>query len=387
MKEKGCKRLWIVLLLLSMLMTNVPTIVHAEPSTLDKINQKKVEKQQTENKRDQATNSVNQMNNQKNQLMGELNNLNMQLTQISDNLAELEESVQKKEQEIEETQQKLEEARQTEEEQYALMKKRLKFIYERGDTAYLEMFFSTSNFADFLNKSQYIEQLNQYEHRKLEEYKEIKEYIISVEEQLEKEKKELDELVEQAKEEQGKVSALVSNTASNVVSYSNQINQTQAEISAYEAEIKQQEADLAALMAQYQRELELSRLAKQAKWRDISEVTFEENDRYLLANLIYCEAGGEPYAGQVAVGAVVINRVLSSRYPNTLVGVIYQNRQFEPVTTGRFALAIASDKATSSCYQAADEAMKGVTNVGNCVYFRTPIPGLEGIRIGGHIFY
>ena len=46
----------------------------------------------------------------------------------------------------------------------------------------------------------------------------------------------------------------------------------------------------------------------------ISEVTFAENDRYLLANLIYCEAGGEPYAGQVAVGSVVINRVLTARY-------------------------------------------------------------------------
>ena len=93
----------------------------------------------------------------------------------------------------------------------------------------------------------------------------------------------------------------------------------------------------------------MSRLAAKSKWRDISEVTFEEGDRKLLANLIYCEAGGEPYVGQVAVGAVVINRVLSSRYPTTVAG--------------------------------------GVTNVGQCVYFRTPIPGLTGLRIGGHIFY
>ena len=114
---------------------------------------------------------------------------------------------------------------------------------------------------------------------------------------------------------------------------------------------------------------------------------FEEGDRKLLANIIYCEAGGEPYEGKVAVGAVVINRVLSTVYPNTVVGVIYQNKQFSPVASGRLALALANDKATESCYRAADEAMSGVTNVGQCVYFRTPIPGLEGIRIGGHIFY
>ena len=387
MRKIRCKCLIIVLLTLSMLIVRTPASVFAETSTLDKINQKKEEKKQTEGKKNEAENQVNQMNNQKNQLMGELNNLNSQLTEISDNLADLEEAMAEKQQEIEKTQQDLEEAKRIEEEQYAMMKKRLKFIYERGDRSYLELLMEASSFGEFLNKSQYIDQINQYDHRKLEEYKETREYIISVEEKLQTEKTELDDLLAQTKEEHGKVSTLVSNTASNVDSYSNQINQTQAEISAYEDQLKQQEADLEALIQQYQKELELSRLAQQSAWRDISEVEFEEDDRYLLANLIYCEAGGEPYAGQLAVGAVVINRVLSSRYPNSVVGVIYQNRQFQPVTTGRFAMAIANDKATASCYQAADEAMKGVTNVGNCVYFRTPIEGLTGIQIGGHIFY
>ena len=131
----------------------------------------------------------------------------------------------------------------------------------------------------------------------------------------------------------------------------------------------------------------MSKLAAQSSWRDISEVTFQEGDRYLLASIIYCEAGGEPYAGQLAVGAVVINRVLSSVYPDTVVGVVYQNRQFAPVASGRLALALAEGRATAACYKAADEAMSGQTNVGNCVYFRTPIEGLSGMQIGGHIFY
>ena len=91
--------------------------------------------------------------------------------------------------------------------------------------------------------------------------------------------------------------------------------------------------------------------------------------------------------GQVAVGAVVINRVLSSRYPQTVTGVIYQRSQFAPVGDGHLASALANNKATASCYQAADVAMGGTTNVGNCLYFRTPIPGLTGLQIGGHIFY
>jgi hypothetical protein len=57
------------------------------------------------------------------------------------------------------------------------------------------------------------------------------------------------------------------------------------------------------------------------------------------------------------------------------------------VASGRLDLALAANKATASCYRAADEAMSGATNVGNCLFFRTPIPGLTGTQIGGHIFY
>ena len=149
----------------------------------------------------------------------------------------------------------------------------------------------------------------------------------------------------------------------------------------------QQDADIKALQAKLAEEIRMSKLAAQSSWRDISEVTFADGDRYLLANLIYCEAGGEPYEGKLAVGSVVINRVLSSVYPDTVVGVIYQNKQFSPVASGRLALALAEGRATDSCYQAADQAMSGVTNVGECVYFRTPIDGLTGINIGGHVFY
>ena len=116
-------------------------------------------------------------------------------------------------------------------------------------------------------------------------------------------------------------------------------------------------------------------------------MTFTPEDRKILANIIYCEAGGEPYEGKLAVGAVVINRVLSNKYPDTVPGVVYQRGQFSPVASGRMELALAVDKANSACYKAADEAMSGVTNVGTCVYFRTPVPGLTGINIGGHVFY
>ena len=205
--------------------------------------------------------------------------------------------------------------------------------------------------------------------------------------QLEEEKAQLDEMKASAEAEHEKFSGLISQTQGSISAYSDQIANAEAQVEALEAQIEAQNENISALQKQLEEELRKSRLAAQSSWRDISEVTFTEDDRYLLANLIYCEAGGEPYEGQVAVGAVVINRVLSSVFPNTVSGVIYQSRQFEPVSTGRLALALAENRATDSCYRAADEAMSGVTNVGNCVFFRTPVPGLTGINIGGHVFY
>ena len=154
-----------------------------------------------------------------------------------------------------------------------------------------------------------------------------------------------------------------------------------------EAVLAAQQQNIQALQKELEEERRLSALAARSAWRDISQVTFSENDRYLLANLIYCEAGNQPYEGQVAVGAVVINRVLSSVFPDTVVGVIYQRKQFSPVGSGRLDLALARNDATPACYSAADAAMQGHTTVGNCLFFRTPIEGLTGIQIGGHIFY
>ena len=94
-----------------------------------------------------------------------------------------------------------------------------------------------------------------------------------------------------------------------------------------------------ALRKKLAEEIAMSKLAAMSAKRDISQISFAEGDRYLLANLIYCEAGGEPYAGQLAVGAVVINRVLSSVYPDTVTGVIYQRSQFSPAGSGRLAIA------------------------------------------------
>ena len=384
---KKTRRGLLLALTLAIALVSVPTGIVYATSTQEKLNQAQEDKKQTQSQLNETKENLEGLKEEKNNLEGKLADLNEKLTTVSNNLNDLESQIEEKQIEIEETEEELAEAKKTEEHQYESMKARIRFMYERSDYALLETLLGSGSLAEALNKADYVEQVAAYDRQKLEEYEATRIKIQEEEAKLKKEKEELDELHAQVKAEKKKYNSYVNQTASEIKMTSSQISDAEAQALAYEAQIKEQEANIEYLKKKLAEEQALSKLAAQSSWRDISEVTFEENDRYLLANLIYCEAGGEPYAGQLAVGAVVINRVLSSVYPNTMTGVIYQKYQFSPVGSGRLAIALSQNKATASCYKAADEAMAGQTNVGNCVYFRTPIPGLTGIQIGGHIFY
>ena len=110
------------------------------------------------------------------------------------------------------------------------------------------------------------------------------------------------------------------------------------------------------------------------------------SDATLLAALIQCEAGNESYEGQLAVGAVVVNRVKSASYPDTVSDVIFASGQFTPAGSGKVARLIANGNISSSCMQAANEALSGVTNVGSATHFRRA-GGRDGIVIGNHVFW
>jgi flavin-binding protein dodecin len=106
----------------------------------------------------------------------------------------------------------------------------------------------------------------------------------------------------------------------------------------------------------------------------------------ILAALIQCEAGGEPYEGQVAVGAVVMNRVRCPAYPDTITDVIYASGQFVPASKSRMQNLILTGTTKESCRQAALEAINGVSNVGDALYFRR-VGSKSGIVIGNHVFW
>lgn len=116
------------------------------------------------------------------------------------------------------------------------------------------------------------------------------------------------------------------------------------------------------------------------------EYTTDADTTLLLAALIQCEAGGESYEGQVAVGAVVMNRVRSGAYPNSIHGVIYASGQFTPAMNGKVNARYESGNIQESCIKAAEEALSGVSNVGDLTHFRRN-NGRDGLVIGNHVFY
>lgn len=116
------------------------------------------------------------------------------------------------------------------------------------------------------------------------------------------------------------------------------------------------------------------------------EYTTDADTTMLLAALIQCEAGGESYEGQIAVGAVVMNRVRSGAYPDTIHGVIYASGQFTPAQSGKVNRVLEAGNIRQSCIDAAKEAISGVSNVGDLTHFRRN-NGREGLVIGNHVFY
>lgn len=124
--------------------------------------------------------------------------------------------------------------------------------------------------------------------------------------------------------------------------------------------------------------------AKKAATTQKAAVEASYDEVTILGALIQLEAGNECYDGQVAVGAVVMNRVRSGSYPNSISDVVYQRGQFS--VRDRVA-GVAAGGVKSSCLQAAQQAINGTDNTGGALQFAPVSSGRGGVVIGNHVFY
>lgn len=190
-----------------------------------------------------------QLEKSKGDLTAYVTQLDAQLVDIQSKINDLNVKISEKEDEIDKTQKELDEALARQQEQYEAMKRRIKFMYEKGDNTYLNLILNAAGIGDALNKAEYIEKLSDYDRRKLNEYVEYSEYVSVCKEALEEEKSLLDETKKTQEEEEASLNELVLAKEAEITKVSGEISQQQAEIAAYEAEIADQNATIKALEA------------------------------------------------------------------------------------------------------------------------------------------
>lgn len=416
MKKNSKRRMFSALLILFLM---IQMTVQADTGTKERVDLASKDTgssvEELERQREEQQSQLDSLKEYQINLSDELTELNNGLQEISNELADTQDEIAAKNVEIEAAESRIAELTTRSESQYEAMKKRVQYMYENGNQSYLELLLGSSSFSDFLNRMEYAKSIYDYDRQELSDYQDTLAELKQQKEDLETAKEELLAAEQTKQEQKSKADSLVaaqqekiSAAKSDVADAETEIADTDAEIArqkAYEEELEAQKAkEDAARQEEIRRQEEELINSQQPDASDNNANpdgtstgdnttgsdtsgggTVNASDVAMLAALIQCEAGGESYEGKLAVGSVVMNRVDSSYFPDTVVGVIYQSGQFSPVASGRFAVVLSSG-ADSSCVQAATEVLAGTRTL-NCLYFRRNNGLINGTVIGNHVFY
>lgn len=334
-----------------------------------------------QNQIEDAEDQIDQYKDQKEDLSNDLNELNTNLQSLANDMNALESEIAKKQDEIKTISAELDTATQLAITQQEAMKTRIQYMYEQGNTSLLVTLLESNSFSDFLKRAEYISYITSYDNEKLEEYQKTQASISEKKQALESEETSLLTLRDEMKQKQSSVNKLISNTQSQIASADKNLEDLEKKLKEWEElekELEEQKAE---------EDLKKREEIDNAEEEDFSDIDYEpeEGEAYLLAAIIQCEAEGEPYKGKIAVGNVVMNRVKSSHFPNTITGVIYQNKQFSPVTSGRLAYRLEAG-VNDECIKAANEVLAG-KHITNALFFRMDNGTIDGTIIGNHVFY
>jgi len=204
---------------------------------------------------DKAEDLVNDLENSQDNVKKKISDLNKSMIMISNKIKELETMLLEKNQQIEETKEELAEAQKTADKQYEDMKIRIQYMYENGQTSYLEQFLNAESLSDFLNAAEYINQIQQYDRQKLDEYKDTVAQIEAFELQLEDERTELEALKSDVEREKEHVSTVIAKRENELANIKADLSDAMDEAEMLEAEVAAQEeviAEIIRIMAENQ---------------------------------------------------------------------------------------------------------------------------------------
>ena len=319
-----------------------------------------------------ADEDITSLESQSSSLESELSGINEDILALNEEIESAQMQIEILNGEIIRTEDALAAAEEDEQKQYSDMKNRIKYMYENGNATLLEMLFSAENMTDFLNKADFIENLSEYDRSALEDLMQVHQEIEDQKATLEEQQASLTELQKTFDTQKSELQAKADATSTDLAAVREKLT------AAKEAE--------AARIAQEQASWEAS--AGGGSVINGGPIDVSADDVTLLAAILQCEAI-QDYDCLLAVATVIMNRVQSPRFPNTISGVIYASGQFEPVWTGRLD-KVLNDGPTDLSMQVAQDAINGarLSSVAHCYYFLyAPSTNRDGVNVGNNLFF
>ena len=323
-----------------------------------------------------ATDDVKTLEQDKENLENNLSSLKKELEKLNKDINSITSEIRDMNTRISELKEELAIAKGEEEARYAAMKTRIQYMYENGSTNLLEILLSASSLPEFIKRAEYFATITEYDRHEAKKLASTRESILQKEQQLTAEKEHLSDLLTDLDKKETTLRSKISSTSSELTAYTAKLEKARKEA------VKTQNAldkDVKPVVPPKQDSSDNNREPEQ-------DYTATASDLELFAALIECEAGSRDYEGMLAVASVVVNRMKHSNYPNTLRGVIFQSGQFPPAHNGKVDRVLKRG-IKNSCLQAAQDALNGKNNVGNCLSFRAASSGHVGTIIGDNVFF
>ncbi|MFQ7264468.1 MAG: cell wall hydrolase [Lachnospiraceae bacterium] len=334
-------------------------------------------------------------------LEGEYRSLNSQLQSVAGQISDTEEAIATTSEDIDDLNAQLAEAQQKAREQYEAMKKRIQYMYENGNDSMLISILSSGSIAEFVKRAEYAYSIARYDQQMLEQYDQLQQDIAAKTAELQNKQTQLSSYQDTLSAKHQEMDTLVNNAGANLSAKNQEVSAAQmseaefeakiAELEAYEKRLDEQIADEQLRLAQQIAQEEQESGQKEDTSGALEGYT--QSDLTLMAAIIQAEADNQSYEGKLAVGSVVMNRVKSSKFPNTVSGVIYQKNQFAPVNDGHLAL-ILERGPNETCYRAARQVLEGYRNVEYLFFWTVDLANERdiwdityGVVIGDHYFY
>lgn len=222
-------------------------VILVVPAQASKIDDAKGDKNDLENKKSKAEQQLNSLSSEKQAIKDYVIKLDNKLAKLDVKITKLNKQLDETQTSLDKTEVELKGAKEDEKNQYFTMKKRIKFMYENGDTAYIEAIFSANSFGDLLNRAEYVSDISEYDHNMLLRLRETKDEIAATESSLKKQVSRYEALSEEMEEEQADVSKLVDDKNKQMEKYNKKIRKTKSLLKEYEAGLAEQEKLIARL--------------------------------------------------------------------------------------------------------------------------------------------